>query len=497
MRCYYTSDEVRDAEAPLMAALPDGTLMRRAAYGLAQVVAGELKSLTGGVVGRSVTVVAGSGDNGGDALWAGALLRRRGVAVRAVLLVPDRAHAEGLSALRSAGGRVVTEVGNPDLVIDGIVGISGHGALRPDAAELVGTVRAPIVAADLPSGVDPNTGAVVGPAVTATVTVAFGALKPVHVLAPANCGRVELIDIGLQPGEPELTALDAADVGAAWPTPGTADDKYSQGVVGVVAGSAGYPGAGVLCTGAAVAATSGMVRYAGPCGPEVLAQYPEVIATDDHEKAGRVQAWVVGPGIGTDPDADRIVQSLLAAPVPVLLDADALTLVAKSPDSVRRRTAPTLLTPHAGEFARLTGTDPAEDRVAAVRELAGSWGVTVLLKGHSTVIADPDGRTLVNDAGGSWASTAGAGDVLSGIIGALLSAGIDPLKAAGMGARAHALAANVAAHGGGLDLTAGRGTAPVSAGVLLSQVRESIRILRAAPGPVQGVLGPAVAGSEQ
>ncbi|NLE79287.1 MAG: NAD(P)H-hydrate dehydratase [Rhodococcus sp.] len=502
MRCYYTSDEVRAAEAPLMSVLPEGALMRRAAHGLAQVVAGELRAVTGGVAGRTVTVLAGSGDNGGDALWAGTMLRRRGVAVRAVLLAPERAHSAGLAALQRAGGRIVDEVGEPDVVVDGIVGISGKGPLRPAAAAVVASVRAPIVSADLPSGVDPDTGAVDGPAVTASVTVAFGALKPVHVLAAAQCGRVELVDIGLDLGEPGIEAFDPGDVGAVWPVPGPFDDKYSQGVVGIAAGSPGYPGAAVLCAGAAVAATSGMVRYMGSCSNEVLARWPEVVATKEFERAGRVQAWVVGPGIGTDPAAERSVRAVLAADVPVLLDADALTLAAQFPELVRARSAPTVLTPHAGEFARLAGTAPGPDRVGGARELARAWNATVLLKGHATVIADPDGRTWVNDAGGSWAATAGAGDVLSGVIGALMSTGLPPGRAAAVGARAHSLAANLAAHGGGLDLTAGSGTAPVSASAVLSQLSEAVRVLRVGSvpalqiGPTQQVAAGAVAGSK-
>lgn len=202
MRGYYTADQVREAEAPLLASLPDGVLMRRAAYGLARVVADELRLYTGSLTSRSVTLLVGSGDNGGDALWAGVFLRKRGVAVRAVLLDQERAHQRGLGAFRRAGGRVESDLGTPDLVIDGIVGISGRGSLRRAAAALVEQVRCPIVAVDLPSGVDANTGGVDGPAVTAAVTVTFGALKPVHVLAPQRCGRVELIDIGLNLGEP-------------------------------------------------------------------------------------------------------------------------------------------------------------------------------------------------------------------------------------------------------------------------------------------------------
>lgn len=472
MRGYYTADQVRAAEAPLLSALPDGTLMRRAAYGLARVVAGELRSRTGSVAHRSVTLLVGTGDNGGDALWAGALLRGRGVQVRAVLLDPARTHRAGLHALLASGGRVVADVGSPDLVIDGIVGISGRGGLRPNAAALVDQVSAPIVSVDLPSGVDANTGAVSGRAVTADVTVTFGALKPVHALAASSCGRVELVDIGLSVGDPEFGSLDADEVGHLWPVPGPGDDKYSQGVVGVVAGSERYPGAGVLCTGAAVTATSGLVRYAGHGAADVLARFPEVIATETVEAAGRVQAWVVGPGMGTDDDAARLLASVLAADVPVVVDADGLTLLAENPGLVEHRTAPTLLTPHAGEFARLRAL--GDDRVAATRALAADLGVTVLLKGHCTVIADQYGEVLVNDAAGSWASTAGSGDVLSGMTGALVAAGLTPLLAGAVGARAHSLAANLAASDGEVDVAG----APVSASALLSAVRSSIRVLR-------------------
>lgn len=503
MRGYFSADEVRAAEAELFTRVPAAMPMRRAAFGLAEVVAKELRTRTGGVVGRTVTLLVGSGDNGGDALWAGSMLRRRGVAVHAVLLNPDRAHRQGLAALRRTGGRIRDDLGSPDLVIDGIVGISGRGALRPRAAELVAAVQVPIIAADLPSGVDPDTGAITGPAVRAAVTVAFGAYKPVHALAAPWCGRIELVPIGLRlaapnlpvlatkPGpqsnatareadvsgedrlpQPSLVALEPESIGAHWPVPGATDDKYTQGVTGVCAGSATYPGAAVLCTGAAVAATSGMVRYAGTGSAEVLAHFPEVIAAPSVSESGRVQAWVFGPGAGTDDDARERLTEILATDLPVVVDADGLTLLAADPSLVTNRTAPTVLTPHAGEFTRLTGQEPAHDRVAAVRKLADSWQVTVLLKGRATLIATPGHPVLVNEAGGSWAATAGSGDVLSGIIGALLAAGRDPSWAAAAAARVHSLAANLAAH----DTTAA-GT-PISASPLQSHVRAAIGILR-------------------
>ncbi|MET9328133.1 NAD(P)H-hydrate dehydratase [Tsukamurella sp. NPDC003166] len=446
MRHYHLPDAVRAAEAPLLASLPDGALMRRAAYGLARVCAAELAARTGGVAGRRVALLVGSGDNGGDALFAGAALRRRGVAVEAVLLAPDRAHPAGLAAFRRAGGRVVTAPDRPDLVVDGIVGISGRGSLRPGAARIVEAIDAPIVAADTPSGVDVRTGTVHGPAVAAAVTVAFGALKSVHALAPARCGRVELIDIGLLLGPGALRSLDDADVAALWPVPGADDDKYSLGVLGVVAGGADYPGAAVLATGSAIRATSGMVRYAGTARDAVLAAWPEAVASDDLSAAGRVQAWAVGPGMGVDDAAADRLARVLDQDLPTVLDADALTLLAEHPGLLAGRTAPTVLTPHAGEFARLAGP-VGNDRVAAAREAAREFDATVLLKGHVTVVADPDGRVVVDTAGSSWAATPGSGDVLTGIIGKLLASGLGPLDAAACAARVHGLAAARAADG--------------------------------------------------
>ncbi|MDF0531765.1 NAD(P)H-hydrate dehydratase [Tsukamurella sp. 8F] len=452
MRGYFTPEQVRAAEAPLLAALPDGALMRRAAYGLAGVVAAELLERTGGVAGRRVTLLVGSGDNGGDALHAGAFLRRRGVRVDAVLLAPDRAHRAGLEALRNAGGRVVVRPDTPDLVVDGIVGISARGPLRPAAAELVADLRAPIVAADTPSGVDVSTGATGGPHVTAAVTVAFGAYKPVHALAPRECGRVESIDIGLALSAPDSTCYDDADVRDRWPVPGPLDDKYSQGVVGIAAGSHAYPGAAVLATGAAVRATSGMVRYAGTARPDVLAAWPEVVAADRPADAGRVQAWAVGPGFGTDDESASLLAALLATNLPLVIDADALTLLARSPI---RREAPTLLTPHAGEFARLADAIAPEaqrlldggDRVGAARALALELGATVLLKGFVTVVADPQGHAVLDTAGSAWAATPGSGDVLTGMCGALLASGLSPLEAGGLATRVHSQAADRAAGG--------------------------------------------------
>lgn len=466
MRHYYTADVIRAAEAPLLASQPDGALMRRAAHGLATAVAAELRARFHAVAGRQVCAVVGSGDNGGDALWAAALLRRRGVAATAVLLDPDRAHAAGLAAFRRAGGRVVGAIPvTADLVIDGVVGISGRGPLRAGAAKVFDACATPIVAVDIPSGIDVQTGAAEGPYVRAALTVTFGGLKPVHALG--ECGRVELIDIGLQLRPSLVRSLDRGDVAERWPLPGPHDDKYSQGVTGVLAGSATYPGAAILCTGAAVAATSGMVRYAGSAAAEVVGRWPEVVAAPRPEAAGRVQAWVVGPGLGTDESAAEALRFALATELPVIVDADALTLLAAAPDLVETRSAATVLTPHAGEYERLAGHPVGSDRVGAAQELAERLGVTVLLKGNVTVVTDAE-VTYLNPAGQSWAATAGSGDVLSGVIGALLAAGLPPTEAAAMAAFVHARAAGLAA------ADPGPRAAPTSAAGILAHLRSSV-----------------------
>jgi hydroxyethylthiazole kinase-like uncharacterized protein yjeF len=476
MRHYYSVDAIRQAEAPLLASLPDGALMRRAAFGLATAIINELQARTGGVAGRRVCAVVGSGDNGGDALWAATFVRRRGAAAEAILLNPERTHRKGLAAFTKAGGRLVESVSpTTDLVIDGVVGISGSGPLRPAAADvfaMIDDAGIPVVAVDIPSGVDAATGAIAGPAVQAVLTVTFGGLKPVHALA--DCGRVELIDIGLDLPDTSKTSVlgfEAADVAARWPVPGPHDDKYTQGVTGVMAGSSTYPGAAVLCTGAAVTATSGMVRYAGSAHSEVLARWPEVIASPTPASAGRVQSWVVGPGLGTDDVGAAALWFALETHLPVIVDADGLTILAAHPELVANRTAPTVLTPHAGEFARLAGNPPGDDRIGACRKLADAFGATVLLKGNVTVIADPDGPVYLNPAGQSWAATAGSGDVLSGMIGALLAAGLPATEAAAAAAFVHARAAARSA------ADPGPGEAPTSASRIVPHIRAALAAL--------------------
>ncbi|MET0757037.1 MAG: NAD(P)H-hydrate dehydratase, partial [Mycobacterium sp.] len=277
-----------------------------------------------------------------------------------------------------------------------------------------------------------------------------------------------LVDIGLELPPTDMLGFDAADVAARWPVPGPNDDKYTQGVTGILAGSSTYPGAAVLCTGAAVAATSGMVRYAGSAAQQVLSHWPEVIAAPSASASGRVQAWAVGPGLGTDHTGAAAVWFALSTDLPVIVDADALTILAAHPDLVTNRAAPTVLTPHAGEFARLAGSPPGDDRVAATRRLADHLGATVLLKGNVTVVAEPGGPVYLNPAGQSWAATAGSGDVLSGMIGALLAADLPAGEAAAAAVFVHARAANLSA------ADPGPRPAPTSASRILAHIRTAL-----------------------
>ncbi len=463
MRQAWRVAEVRAAEKAVMATLPAGTLMQRAAAGLARRCVLLLED-SGGVYGARVLLLVGSGDNGGDTLYAGAALARRGAEVRALLLSPERVHLAGLAALRAAGGFTTRDLpSRSDLVLDGIVGIGATGGLRPEAAAVVAAVRelrtrigvpAPVVAVDVPSGVTVDTGDVPGDAVTADVTVTFGCLKPAHVLGPAaaRCGQIELIDIGLgpvlRPG-PAVRVPDAADIAGWWPRPGVESDKYTRGVVGIATGSETYPGAALLSVSGALAGPTGMVRYAGSAHHEVVRAHPSVVVAPKVSEAGRVQAWVCGSGLGTGDEARTALRSVLATALPVILDADALTLLVdgKHADDLRRD-APVVITPHDGEFKRLAGEAPGADRAGAACRLAAWTNAVVLLKGDRTIVATPAGEVWANPTGSPALATAGSGDVLAGLLGSLLAGGLPPERAAVAAAYAHGLAGRRAAEDG-------------------------------------------------
>jgi hydroxyethylthiazole kinase-like uncharacterized protein yjeF len=512
MRQAYQVAAVRAAEQALMATLPDGTLMRRAAAGLASICGSVLTH----TYGARVVVLAGSGDNGGDALYAGALLARRGAAVTAVAAGP-KVHPGGAAELRAAGGRVTDDLAaagpvmaRASLIVDGLLGIGGHGGLRAPfdgLARLAQQARedgATVLAVDLPSGIDADAGAVGGPAVRADATVTFGAIKPGLLVDPGAgyAGTVELVDIGLGPylaDPPAALAPQHEDIARLLPRPGAESDKYRRGVVGVLAGSDRFGGAVVLATGGAVRGGAGMVRVVTAPVPvaavrqawpeAVLTTYPDDPGWDLTGSVGRVQAWVAGPGMGTGPDAVARLTAIVRTSVPVLIDADGLTIVSQHPDLLPRQ-APTLITPHAGELARLLGTEAAAieaRRLEHAHRAARQLGVTVLLKGSTTVVASPDGGpVLVNPTGTPWLATAGTGDVLSGLAGALLAQGLPPAQAGLAAAYLHGVAARLAAAGAGAGPwppdgeSSGDGEAPIGAHDVVLALPAAIRSVTAA-----------------
>ncbi len=411
-----------DAEAPE----PVEVLVDRAGAAVARAAL----DLLGGAYGRRVVVLAGPGNNGADGRVAAAKLERRGVRTTVIDI------ADAPETLPVA-----------DLVIDAAL---GTGISRPFHAPDPGAAL--VLAVDIPSGIHGDTGEAVGAPMPADVTVTFAACKPGLLLGegPAHTGAVRVVDIGLDVGRARIHLLDDAAAAARLPRRDAGAHKWHQSVL-VVAGSPGMTGAASMAAEAAQRAGAGMVRLATP-GADHAADVPREVVTvavpetgwadalvDD---PGRVHALAVGPGLGTSMATRHQVRTLVAGiDAPVVIDGDGLTALGRDAgDVLGRRTGPTVLTPHAGEFERLAGHAPGPDRIADVQALAETSGAVVLLKGPTTVIADPAGRVRIVRSGDDRLATAGTGDVLTGVIGAFLAAGLDPLEAASVGAHVHGLA---------------------------------------------------------
>jgi len=345
-------------------------------------------------------------------------------------------HAAGWAAFLAAGGRELDATGahahlpRQRLVIDGVAGIGSRPGLDPVVAafaEACRTLAVPVIAVDLPSGLAPEPPFTALTHFTADLTVTFGGFKLCHLLEPGRsaCGDVELVNIGLGLPEPAVSQWETADLAAAWPVPDAASDKYSRGVVGLDTGSVDYPGAAVLSAAGAIGAGAGMVRYFGPLpvATHVVDRFPNLVVGQ-----GRVQALVVGSGWGGRKDRG-VVARAVAAGVPLVVDADGLTHL--SPHGGHPAV---LLTPHAGELARLLEIPRADveaDPLAAVRSAVARTGCTVLLKGATQYVATPgEDRVWLGIQGPGWTAQAGSGDVLAGICGALLAAGLAPVEAA-------------------------------------------------------------------
>jgi hydroxyethylthiazole kinase-like uncharacterized protein yjeF len=450
--------------------IPSLQLMERAGEGLAALVWDV--SPTG-----PAAIVCGRGNNGGDGLVVARLLHRAGREVR-VLLVADPDELRGDAAANLERLPVDPEPFAADrlegaaVIVDAVLGTGTTGPPREPIAGVIAAMDdagAPVVAADVPSGVDASTGAVPGRAVHAAATATFAAAKPGLWIAPgkSHAGRVAVIDIGIPDGAPVRTAAGLIDeaVLALVPRRDAAGTKFTSGHVIVAGGSRGLTGAPTLAALGAMRAGAGYVTVLAPGSeqPVLAIKLTEAMTRALPDRAGhhvphgadavleateRGGALVLGPGLGRTEDAQAFARDVARrAEIALVLDADGLNAHAGDLESIAARSAPTVLTPHAGELARLLGTDSAAveaQRLESARDAARRSQAIVVLKGDDTIVATPEGVAAVNPLSAPMLATAGTGDVLSGVLGALLSKGMDPFAAAAAGVRMHAAAGRLA-----------------------------------------------------
>lgn len=467
--------------ATISAGTPGLELMERAGSACTRAAV----RLAGGVGGRRFVVLAGPGNNGGDGWVVARRLYDAGAAVRCVL-VGDLDGVSGdartnLDRLRTRPVPVDTwggRLGPADVVIDAVFGTgfrSGLGGDPAAAAAAVNASGARVLAVDIPSGVDGTTAAVDTVAFVADHTVAIESLKFGHVLDPGArlCGVVEVAQVGIPVVDVAARLADPADAIAAVPLRSPDTYKWAAGAVLVLGGSSGMAGAPALVAAAAFAAGAGLVVAGVPAcvQPTVAATARELMTAPLPDQGGamaaaamadvdrrfsldRFGAAAVGPGLGHGSGTAAFVADAIATvPGALVLDADGLNNA--KPASLRERTAPTVLTPHVGEFARLGGdVDAGAHHVTAVVDAAADWGCTVLLKGPATVVATPGRVPVVCRTGGPELATAGSGDVLTGVVAAFLARGAEPHEAAVAAACVHGRAGALAA-GGGHHVVAG------------------------------------------
>ena len=425
MQPVLTISQMQAVDARAVATTPLEELVERAGT----AVAGAALDLMGGAYGRRAVLLCGKGNNGADGRVAARLLVRRGV--RVTVVAPGEVDAIG------EGGPPV------DLVVDAAFGTGFRGTYgAPRVAPGI-----PVLAVDIPSGVEGDTGRATGSVLRATATVTFVALKPglVQGDGAALAGEVRVVDIGLPIDGYDVAVVDDGDIAALVPHRDSGGNKWVAAVL-VVAGSPGMTGAAALSARAAYRSGAGMVRLGVPGGDPAALAAGEAVGIDlppgrwadtALEVAGRCHALVVGPGLGrAEGTADQVKRLIASSPVPVVVDADGLNALGRIDAPLPSRST-VVLTPHDGEYTRLTGEAPGPDRIAAARRLAVASGAVALLKGPTTAVADPTGRVLLAMAGTPSLATAGTGDVLSGVIGALLARGMPPLEAAALGAHLH------------------------------------------------------------
>jgi hydroxyethylthiazole kinase-like uncharacterized protein yjeF len=480
----YTTTAIRKLEE--LAAPASGTLMERAGAAAAEFA----RDLCGDTA-KAILVVAGPGNNGGDAFEVAAHLKRWFFRVSVVFSgergkLPKDAQA-ALGKWEAAGGTLLGEIpGEPrfDLAVDGLFGTGLKRALAGTHGTLVEKLNAlgvPILALDVPSGIDADTGAIMGCAVRASHTLTFIAHKPglLTLEGPDHCGELKLDTLGLDPVrllEPEGMLLDADILGRAITPRPRNFHKGQAGSVGVLGGAAGMVGAAVIAGRAALKCGAGRVYvglltprppYVDDVQPELMLRKPAALLEKE-----LVDVLVVGPGMGKADSARRLLAAALAAPVTIILDADALNLIAASralATSLAKRKAATILTPHPAEAARLLGVTTGKaqaDRVAAARTIAKRYRCIAVLKGNGSVIAEPGGKFWINPSGNPGMASAGMGDALAGIVAALCAQGAEPLQA---------LLAGTYVHGAAADALVAAGSGP--RGITASEVIDGARAL--------------------
>ncbi len=482
----YLTADVRAIEAAAEAARKPPQLMEKAGLAAAELA----RDLSGGT-GKPVLVLAGPGNNGGDAFVLARHLRKWYFKVTVVFAGDEKklsADAKAaLGAWRKAGGKITPSLPSAaawGLVVDGLFGIGLEREVTGHYAEWIAAINrlgAPILAIDVPSGIQSDTGRVMGCAVRATHTVTFIALKPglFTLDGPEHCGEIRLrtLDLDTRALRPARGFLLGAEILATALKPRAPNShKGDYGSVGIIGGDHGMVGAAFLAGRAALKSGAGRV-YVGLLAhdaPLLDVEQPELMLrrADEVLKLGHLSCLAVGPGLGQMPDAAYYLGWALESPLPLVLDADALNLIATDASlaaSLGKRKAPTLLTPHPAEAARLLGTstrEVQENRVGTAITLAAKFKSWVVLKGAGSVCATPDGTWHINTSGNPGMASAGMGDVLTGMVAALLSQGAEP---------GTALLAAVYLHGAAADRAVGAGAGPI--GLTASETIDAARVL--------------------
>ena len=481
----FRTDEIRRIEALAASRSDPPPLMERAGRAAAELA----RDLAEGN-GKRIVVLAGPGNNGGDAFVVARHLKRWWFDV--MLMFTGDAHklssdaAAALAAWRDTGGELAADVpGKPDcaLVIDGLFGIGLQRPLEGRYSHLVSWMncaQAPVLALDVPSGIESDSGRVLGCAVRATHTMTFIGLKPglLTLDGPDHCGSLHVAALGLDAAAmvtPQGSVIGPSAIGLALPPRAINTHKGSYGSVGIVGGATGMAGAAILAGRAALKLGAGRV-YVGfldDSAPPVDIQHPELMLrrADEVVALGHLTCLAAGPGLGQSEGARTVLHSALAARQPLVLDADALNLVAADEglrNALVERTAPTLLSPHPAEAARLLEASTADvqrDRVASAVKIAKSYRCSVVLKGAGSVCAHADGRWTINTSGNPGMASAGMGDVLTGVLAALLAQGAAPLGALDAGVHLHGAAADAL-------VVEGKGPAGLTASETIAAARE-------------------------